>query len=647
MPFPFNMWPWNRDSDLNVAYWIKQLEEISRQAVEDLTTLEEWKTGLEQGLETWKSGVLSSISNWENEFTAAMALWKTETEGDLDDWKRDTQNDISLWKSDTLSDLNQWESDTLANLNVWKQTFLAQYETLESRVNAIVSSTQEMISNLAPAFSVNSNYKAGEYVIQNGILYKFIVDHTASAWNSQHAVPAVAMQEVQTIQDSLHLVESTSMADLVASIDLENKCLTTSGAEAAAGANSYHVAAFNVEEGATYFITASANWGNLLWAFYDSTRTMISASTPAQTSSAFTTITENTIVAPQNARLVKVSYNTTVAQGRVCKKTAYIAMTPSIDEENKCITNTGAVSTAGTNSYHVAKYSVKGGTPYWIDAASNWGNAFWCWYDDQDSVLSIGDTSAQTSAFESVYEKKITSPATAAYLRVAYNTTIIPGKCAKLIGLRLPYKWDDKKWVCVGDSLTEENQRTTKHYYDYVAEVTGIIPINMGESGTGYARRMSEGKAFFQRITSCPTDADVITIFGSFNDLGAGLPLGSVDDTGTTTIAGCINTTITNLQSIIPLAVLGIIAPTPWDTTQPSTSGSAYNYVEMLKAICERRSIPFLDLWRGSNLRPWDSDFRQLAYSHDEGSGTHPDENGHKIIAPKFEGFLDTLLIAY
>ena len=33
-----------------------------------------------------------------------------------------------------------------------------------------------------------------------------------------------------------------------------------------------------------------------------------------------------------------------------------------------------------------------------------------------------------------------------------------------------------------------------------------------------------------------------------------------------------------------------------------------------------------------------------LAYSKDGGSGTHPDETGHKIIAPRFKGFLETLL---
>lgn len=218
------------------------------------------------------------------------------------------------------------------------------------------------------------------------------------------------------------------------------------------------------------------------------------------------------------------------------------------------------------------------------------------------------------------------------------------------VGLKLydvcsPLIWKGKKWAVIGDSLTEVNTRTAMHYYDYIARKTGITVINMGVSGTGYARGQDTSNAFYQRASSVPTDADVVTIFGSFNDLGAGIPIGTVSDTGTTTIAGCINTTIDNLQTAIPLINLGIVAPTPWMLQQPETSGNAYEYVEMLKDICEHRSIPFLDLWRCSNLRPWDSAFRAVAYSKDEGNGTHPDENGHALIAPRFEAFLDSLLL--
>ena len=206
--------------------------------------------------------------------------------------------------------------------------------------------------------------------------------------------------------------------------------------------------------------------------------------------------------------------------------------------------------------------------------------------------------------------------------------------------------WKDKKWVVFGDSLTAVNERTTKHYFDYVADETGINVVNMGDSGSGYKAEDDVSTAFYQRISNVPTDADVITIFGSFNDLSTGADFGTATDTGTTTIGGCINTTLDNLFTAYPLAVVGIISPTPWVNANPTDEPNrASQYCDLLKAICERRSIPYLDLFHCSLLRPWDSTFRQLAYSKDEGNGVHPDETGHKLIAPRFKGFLESLIL--
>lgn len=199
-----------------------------------------------------------------------------------------------------------------------------------------------------------------------------------------------------------------------------------------------------------------------------------------------------------------------------------------------------------------------------------------------------------------------------------------------------------KKWVVVGDSLTEANRRATKNYHDYVAEETGVSVVNMGRSGTGYKKSEDENLAFYQRILDIPSDADIVTIFGSGNDLS--LTLGTVDDTGTDTICGCIKQTIENLFTIIPGARLGIVLPTPWINHPPSDKDCAMaKYCEALKEIAGYYSIPVLDLYYGSNLRPWDETFRTLYYKLDEGNGVHPDEDGHALIANKFKMFIQSL----
>ena len=174
----------------------------------------------------------------------------------------------------------------------------------------------------------------------------------------------------------------------------------------------------------------------------------------------------------------------------------------------------------------------------------------------------------------------------------------------------------------------------------------------MGLSGSGYKRKFDTNEAFYQRVANIPTDTDVVTIFGSGNDLGvAGYDLGTPSDTGTSTICGCINTTIDNILTLFMNAgkvpVIGVVTPTPWIGSDPSSpTGQMSLYCDAIIECCKRKSIPVLDLYRQSNLHPSNVTFRTLAYSHDEGNGVHPDERGHEIIAPMFENFLKSLLLS-
>ena len=352
-----------------------------------------------------------------------------------------------------------------------------------------------------------------------------------------------------------------------------------------------------------------------------------------------------------------VSVLNTEMSGYVLSNSTYktTELTPAYTKNRTINASTGVVSESSNDIWCVTdSITVEAGEKYLLNLMMRFGNGVVAFYKSDDTFVSAINGNTGTAIDTNMYkftDYVCTVPNNATKMRIgfitAYGADFYQHEIEKILGydiIGITKPWTGKKWVCVGDSLTEVNIRAEFRYYDYVKKHTGINVVIMGASGSGYARLADQNKAFYQRISDVPTDADVVTIFGSFNDLGAGLDIGTVNDTGTTTLAGCINTTIDNLQTVIPLVNLGIVAPTPWNTTQPTTSGTAYEYVEMLKAICERRSIPFLDLWRCSNLRPWDADFRALAYSKDEGAGTHPDENGHKLIAPRFEGFLNTLL---
>ena len=220
--------------------------------------------------------------------------------------------------------------------------------------------------------------------------------------------------------------------------------------------------------------------------------------------------------------------------------------------------------------------------------------------------------------------------------------TSINGNPIKQIDDELKHSLKGLKWGFIGDSLTEKNSRALKNYIDYIVEETGIIAVNLGVSGTGYKKTEEGGTAFYQRVENIDDDFDIITIFGSGNDLS--LTLGNVTDSDTSTVFGCVNETIKRIYAKMPTIKLGIISPTPWVQYPNYTDGNKMQLLnEGLEKICKRGSIPFLDLYNGSSLRPWDGTFRTLMYSRDDGNGVHPDENGHKQIYRKILKFGESL----
>ena len=340
--------------------------------------------------------------------------------------------------------------------------------------------------------------------------------------------------------------------------------------------------------------------------------------------------------------------NTAISSGALTLSDIEIAATESYSRH--LLLPSGILTAYDNELYNVNKYNVVSGAIYHVVASKQYNNLVFAFYDSTGKMLKgVGDGTMAVQMFDGL----VMAPYNSSYMYVAYKTDV------KIGSLSTPslnhsverLKWEGKKWVAIGDSLTEVNSRTTKNYLAYIAEKTGISVVNMGVSGTGYRREYDTNKAFYQRASSIPTDADVITIFGSFNDMGVdNYQVGNPTDTGTDTICGCVNNTLDTILSVYMTAgkvpTIGVITPTPWIgkiPIEPTSAGALY--CDAIIACCKRKSIPVLDLYRCSNLHPDNATFRTLAYSKDDGNGVHPDETGHKIIAPMFENFLESLLL--
>ena len=269
------------------------------------------------------------------------------------------------------------------------------------------------------------------------------------------------------------------------------------------------------------------------------------------------------------------------------------------------------------------------------------------------SGLTILTENLKTAHLSSTSSKDVTTPFTYEFVANDNGYAILTDYISNSVNsinhieiVKEVKKTLNKKWVAVGDSLTAASTGVI-NYTNFISENLGIEMENFGIGGSGYWKRNTEEKAFYQRVSTIPIDADVVTIFGSFNDLGLegdvhGFNIiGNVSDTGTDTICGCINTTLDNLFARCPNAVVGIITPTPWHNHYGDDVNSN-KYVNALKEIAKLRSIPCLDLFSSSNLRPWDNTFKDTYYK--DADGVHPNSEGHKRFTSQIEKFISSIL---
>lgn len=215
-----------------------------------------------------------------------------------------------------------------------------------------------------------------------------------------------------------------------------------------------------------------------------------------------------------------------------------------------------------------------------------------------------------------------------------------------------PYTgYEEKKWMVIGDSMTEHNFRAFANYHDYIRNELGFEIINCGVSGSGYKMLDNENKAFYQRISEYSSyEPDVITVFGGINDIlySSASIMGDITDTGTTTWLGCVYNLINNLRTTFPNVPFGIMSPIPDESHNPNDkTNTEYVFVQKLEELCDYYCIPFLNQYNKSGFTPWITAFKQKYTScrqDQSGDGIHPNMHGHELIYPRIREFLRTII---
>ena len=299
---------------------------------------------------------------------------------------------------------------------------------------------------------------------------------------------------------------------------------------------------------------------------------------------------------------------------------------------------------------------------YRISGCSGWDARLYEIIDAKGHLIDYCSTVMSNSMTETVM-----IPEDGAYLEINEFLLNTQTTLEKAISVKEKLPLSGKTWTALGDSWTQIFADQNKSYVNDVAELTGLTAKNGGAGGTGYVAGGPDNwnNQFFKR--SIDSNANLVTVFGSFNDAyDSNFKFGKQSDTDTNTLWGALKATLDHIYSLNFDAQVGVIAPGPWGainqhldaTIKMSTLGShsdseindmpiidfAEKYVQTLQDFAKLNSLPFLDLYHYSGLRPWDPAFiNQYYHGESNTDTTHPNADTMKqFIAPKIAKFIES-----
>lgn len=160
-------------------------------------------------------------------------------------------------------------------------------------------------------------------------------------------------------------------------------------------------------------------------------------------------------------------------------------------------------------------------------------------------------------------------------------------------------QWYGKSWYAYGTSITEtDNASHTGKYVPYLVQMSGMTVTNRGHGGQGIgdfgATSTGMNYSAICKLTDGKANADLITLEQGANDVAAGVPLGTIYDTGReTSLAGCLNDCIRYLLENTSAQI--VIMNSPYSKTMPTEQSQRFKWNEMMRQICFLNGVYFID----------------------------------------------------
>ena len=292
-----------------------------------------------------------------------------------------------------------------------------------------------------------------------------------------------------------------------------------------------------------------------------------------------------------------------------------------------------------SNKTYLSKIEVSGNSPYTTTAPTN---AYYFRISFNTSTtckIYITKNTADYSIENNVYLDST---------KILYGNTVLIELLNELYKRRNRFKGGT--WDVYGDSITEVNFRTQQNYEYFVGNKLGLSTINnYGVSGNGFKQLA----ATISEKTSTP---NFITVFCGTNNFGCvheTSALGDLTDTSAVeSVTGYIKLTVENLIAKYPNTPIGFFTPLPrsnGNSVNGQTNTAGYTMeqlVDRIIEVCNMYSIPVLDLYRCSNLRPWNSTNKTEFFASSQGAdGLHPNVKAHEnYLQYKILNFIETYL---
>ena len=200
--------------------------------------------------------------------------------------------------------------------------------------------------------------------------------------------------------------------------------------------------------------------------------------------------------------------------------------------------------------------------------------------------------------------------------------------------------FSELNYVAFGDSITygvdgQTKKRMNSPYPTLVGNTLGLRNVlNYAVSGSTITsiEGLTNVNSQYSKSTS---KADIVSVMIGVNDYARSAELGTITDTGLSTVYGGLNTLVKGLKEKYPDAYIFFMTPMPCyreEITSNATGVELVEVVSAIKEVCQKNNIPVLDLYTVGGYT-MDAD----PYS----DGIHPTQNFFvKYTAPIIAEFI-------